>query len=79
METIRLGSGHTIPVLGLGTWTLRNEQCKTVVKNALALGYNHIDTAWMVRQPKGDWEMHCVRSVQSGKSFSLPPRFGTPT
>ncbi len=52
METIRLGSGHAIPVLGLGTWTLRNEQCKTVVKNALALGYNHIDTAWMYANQK---------------------------
>ncbi len=47
METIQLVSGHEIPVLGLGTWTLRDEQCKTVVKTALELGYNHIDTAWM--------------------------------
>ncbi len=47
METIRLVSGDEIPVLGLGTWNLRDEQCKTVVKIALELGYNHIDTAWM--------------------------------
>ena len=47
METVQLVSGHEIPVLGLGTWNLRDEQCKTVIKQALELGYNHIDTAWM--------------------------------
>ena len=52
MDTIRLGSGDEIPVLGLGTWTLRDEQCKTVVKTALELGYNHIDTAWMYANQK---------------------------
>ncbi len=52
METIQLASGNTIPVLGLGTWTLRNEQCKAVLKNALELGYNHIDTAWMYANQK---------------------------
>ena len=52
METIQLVSGHEIPVLGLGTWTLRDEQCKTVIKKALELGYNHIDTAWMYANQK---------------------------
>ena len=52
METIRLVSGDEIPVLGLGTWNLRDEQCKTVVKIALELGYNHIDTAWMYANQK---------------------------
>ncbi len=47
MEAIRLVSGHTIPVLGLGTWALRGRQCKVVVKKAIDLGYTHIDTAWM--------------------------------
>lgn len=52
METIQLVSGHEIPVLGLGTWNLRDEQCKTVIKQALDLGYNHIDTAWMYANQK---------------------------
>ena len=52
METIQLVSGHEIPVLGLGTWTLRDEQCKTVIKKALELDYNHIDTAWMYANQK---------------------------
>lgn len=47
MENFELQSGHTMPALGLGTWDLRNQQCKTVVKQAVEMGYTHIDTAWM--------------------------------
>ena len=47
MENFELQSGHTMPALGLGTWELRNGQCKTVVKQAVDMGYTHIDTAWM--------------------------------
>ena len=47
MEYFELLSGHTMPALGLGTWDLRNKQCKTVVKQAVEMGYTHIDTAWM--------------------------------
>ena len=43
---ITLASGHAIPQLGLGTWQLRGEQCKAVVKEALELGYSHLDSAW---------------------------------
>ena len=44
---ITLASGHTIPQFGLGTWMLRGQQCKDVVKEALELGYTHLDSAWM--------------------------------
>ena len=47
MKNITLASGSEIPILGLGTWQLRDGQCERIVKEALALGYTHIDTAWM--------------------------------
>ena len=47
MQHVTLVSGHEMPVLGLGTWDLRGEACKWAVKEALKLGYTHIDTAWM--------------------------------
>ena len=47
MQNFELLSGHTMPALGLGTWKLRNQQCKTVVKQAVEMGYTHIDSAWM--------------------------------
>ena len=46
---ITLASGHAIPQLGLGTWQLRGDQCKAVVKEALELGYSHLDSAWRYR------------------------------
>lgn len=36
-----------MPVLGLGTWELKGELCRTGVRTALELGYRHIDTARM--------------------------------
>jgi len=35
-----------LPLIGLGTWELRGEECTEVVKTALELGYRHIDTAY---------------------------------
>src|SRR3712207_9070709 len=36
-----------IPALGLGTWTLRGEDCAQAVRWAIEAGYRHIDTAAM--------------------------------
>ena len=40
-------SGISIPSIGLGTWELRGQECRRVVREALELGYRHIDTAAM--------------------------------
>ena len=40
-------SGLSIPSIGLGTWELRGQECRRVVRKALELGYRHIDTAAM--------------------------------
>ena len=37
--------GARIPVIGLGTMTLKDDVCVQAVKTALQLGYRHIDTA----------------------------------
>jgi diketogulonate reductase-like aldo/keto reductase len=42
---VKLKSGNEMPAIGLGTWELRGDECKSAVKKALELGYNHIDTA----------------------------------
>ena len=34
-----------IPPIGLGTWKLYGKECETIVRQALELGYRHIDTA----------------------------------
>lgn len=52
MKTVTLASGHETPLLGLGTWRLSGNDCKRVVKEAIALGYTHIDTAWMYQNQR---------------------------
>ena len=39
--------GFTIPLVGLGTWMLRGQECARLVQQAIQLGYRHIDTAQM--------------------------------
>ncbi len=39
--------GLSIPSIGLGTWELRGQECRRVIREALELGYRHIDTAAM--------------------------------
>jgi diketogulonate reductase-like aldo/keto reductase len=41
--------GQAIPLLGFGTWNLTPEVARTMVAEALRIGYRHIDTAWIYR------------------------------
>jgi len=43
-RTLTVGEA-IIPVLGCGTWELRDEQCTAIVAEALKIGFRHIDTA----------------------------------
>lgn len=52
-ETVALLNGVHIPKLGLGTWMIKDEKVVQVVKDALDLGYRHIDTAEAYRNEKG--------------------------
>ncbi len=42
---VLLAGGGAIPVLGFGTWQLHGEAAYQSVRDALAVGYRHIDTA----------------------------------
>ncbi|MDQ3722062.1 MAG: aldo/keto reductase [Actinomycetota bacterium] len=44
-ETTLTIQGVEIPKLGLGTWQLGGETCVEAVRDAIELGYRHIDTA----------------------------------
>lgn len=52
MHNVRLASGNQMPILGLGTWQLNGTQCERIVTEALALGYTHIDTAWIYQNQR---------------------------
>ncbi len=44
-ETFTLSNGVKIPKLALGTWLIEGAAAKDAVKNAIEIGYRHIDTA----------------------------------
>lgn len=44
-ETYKLPNGVEIPKLGLGTWMLDDEQVAQALRDAVSIGYRHIDTA----------------------------------
>jgi diketogulonate reductase-like aldo/keto reductase len=44
-RTVLLNSGYEMPVIGLGTWTLDNDQAENSVYHALKCGVRLIDTA----------------------------------
>ena len=52
MRNLRLADGTLMPQIGLGTWELRGDACKSAVKNAINLGYTHIDTAWLYQNQR---------------------------
>jgi len=45
IETTLTVQGVTIPKLGFGTWRIGGAACVEAVRDALELGYDHIDTA----------------------------------
>jgi diketogulonate reductase-like aldo/keto reductase len=52
-ETFSLSNGVEIPKLGLGTWMIPDSQVAQVVRDALAIGYRHIDTAQAYGNERG--------------------------
>jgi diketogulonate reductase-like aldo/keto reductase len=46
-EHVVKAGGAAIPIVGLGTWTLRGSAGARLVEQAIAAGYRHIDTAQM--------------------------------
>lgn len=44
-ETFTLANGVAIPKLGLGTWRIHDGAIAQVVREAIGIGYRHIDTA----------------------------------
>jgi diketogulonate reductase-like aldo/keto reductase len=52
-EKYTLSNGIEIPKLGLGTWFINDEDAGQAVKNAVKIGYRHIDTAQAYGNEKG--------------------------
>lgn len=52
-ETFTLSNGIEIPKLGLGTWFIDDKDAAQAVKDAVEIGYRHIDTAQAYGNERG--------------------------
>ncbi|OIO66797.1 hypothetical protein AUJ68_00080 [Candidatus Woesearchaeota archaeon CG1_02_57_44] len=52
IKQARLSNKALMPSPGFGTWQLRGQQCTRAVKEALQVGYRHIDTAEVYENEK---------------------------
>jgi diketogulonate reductase-like aldo/keto reductase len=49
-----MNNGCGIPIVGMGTWQLGNDsQVAQIIKDAIDVGYRHIDTAYLYYTEKG--------------------------
>ncbi|MBR0553216.1 aldo/keto reductase [Stakelama marina] len=52
-ETYALSGGVTIPKLGLGTWMIDDDKAAQAVRDAIRIGYRHVDTAQAYGNERG--------------------------
>lgn len=52
-EKYVIANGVTVPKLGLGTWFIPNEEAADAVREAVKIGYRHIDTAQAYENERG--------------------------
>ena len=52
-ETFTMNDGRRIPKIGLGVWGIDNDKAAEAVRQAVAAGYRHIDTAQAYRNEAG--------------------------
>jgi len=52
-ESFTLSNGVEIPKLGLGTWLIADDEAPRVVRDAVEIGYRHIDTAQAYANERG--------------------------
>ena len=58
-----------IPMIGLGTWLIPNDEVAQVSSDALELGYQHIDTAQVYRNEEGIGKALTASSTPRDKIF----------
>lgn len=59
-STYRMNSGHEIPVLGYGVYMIPASRTEAAAKEALKIGYRHVDSAIMYRNEKA-----CGRAINN--------------
>lgn len=62
-------NGASKPAIGLGTWDLRGDTCVDIVREAIGLGYRHVDTARMYANEREVGEGIRASGIDRGDLF----------
>ena len=68
-KTIKLSNGIDVPVLALGTWLIDDEFVSDAVRQAVKIGYRHIDTAQAYGNERGVGEGIRTCGVERSQMF----------
>jgi diketogulonate reductase-like aldo/keto reductase len=68
-ENFTLSNGVNIPKLGFGTWMIPDEDAARAVREAIGIGYRHIDTAQAYANERGVGEAVRVSGVPRDQLF----------
>lgn len=69
MEYLKLDNNVNMPIVGLGTSTLRGHDLEIIIDNALSLGYRRFDTAWTYKNEKDLGKAFKMVGVDRDKLF----------
>ena len=69
MEYVTLKNGLQIPMVGLGTHKIPNDQMKNVIAVAYELGYRKFDTAWLYQNEEAIGEALKLNSIPRDQIF----------
>ena len=68
-ETYSLSNGVSIPKLGFGTWFIDDDKAAEAVRQAVSVGYRHIDTAQAYGNERGVGEGVCTCVIPREEIF----------
>lgn len=68
-ESYPLNNGVKIPKVGFGTWMLEDNAAVQAVKDALMIGYRHIDTAQAYENERGVGEAIRTSGIERSEIF----------
>jgi diketogulonate reductase-like aldo/keto reductase len=68
-QSVTLPNGIAMPVLGWGTWFIKDSRVAEALRQAVAIGYRHIDTAQGYRNERGVGEGVRICGVPRDKLF----------
>lgn len=68
-ETYSLSNGVSIPKLGFGTWFIDDDKAAEAVRQAVSVGYRHIDTAQAYGNERGVGEGVCTCGIPREEIF----------